>query len=650
MRSIQGRLRLLLAGFFLLVAVSAGATFATLKLHTSDAAVINIAGRQRMLIQMMNRLAIRVGEDSRLKEELSQTIRIFEESLQALKHGGAVDLPGEQPILPRTNDAAILGQLNRLHSIWTEYRAALDVILLEPSGSRSSQAALDSIDRLSPLLFTQADQVVSLYQENADGKVRVLATVQILFFLSAMALLWAGRTITKKHVLEPLEVLGLSAERIGNGDLSTAVEISGPQEVRRVAQQIETMRLELRASHARLIRWAESLEERVRHRTYELDALYQVSQEITSHLDLNQVLGSITEKTRHLLDSDAAILCLLEEEQQVLSLQAYSGGDETVKGYVSPVNSPTVQDTFSGGGAHNCTVHGCSGSCQIIADAYRTSHMAAPLMVGNRITGALCIGSREPDSFGEEAAMLLTRLSKVAAVALENAHLYTQAERAAALEERQRIAAEMHDGLAQTISYLGLIVDQASKKIEDRQMGRALEYLEQARQGLESASRDVRDSIASLQDNLPPSQSIQAHLRSLVEEFSEAKPGAIEWDIQLEGETFLSPDDTRLVLGVAREALLNARNHGRATKVFLRLQADGANSELVIADNGAGFIPDRPPADGKHHFGLNILRARAACLGGKVEIRSKPGLGTRILLNWPVREYRIGKHRRVENG
>ncbi|RPI82173.1 MAG: HAMP domain-containing protein, partial [Chloroflexi bacterium] len=605
MRSIQGQLRSLFAAFFLLVAVSAGTTFLTLKLHAADAAVINIAGRQRMLIQQMTSLAIQIGEGLPLQDQLSTAAQVFEDSLQALKNGGPIlSLSGENLLLPQTKDDAVLQKLDQLQITWDEYRSNLDTLLNEPAGSQSS---ISAIDTLSPQLLNQADQAVSLYQENAEGKVKALVTVQALFFLSAMGLLVLGRTITRISLLSPLIGLGHSAERIGKGDLSTAVEVKGADEVRRVAQQIETMRLELRASQQRLIQWAYSLEERVLDRTHELDALYQVSQEISSHLDVNRVLNSITEKTRSLLGAETAILCMLENEQRVLSLQAYSGGDQTVKGFVSPVDSPTVQDTFTVKCAHNCTAHGCSGSCQIIADAYRASHIAAPLMVDNRITGALCIGSRNPDAFGEEAPMLLTRLSKVAAVALENADLYNQAERVAALEERQRIAADIHDGLAQTISYLGLIVDQASDNIEMGQMDRALDYLEQARQGLEWASTDVRQSIASLQDEVPPNQSIQAHLRELVREFSEAEPESINWDIQFDGEIFLSSEETRQVLGIAREALLNARNHGGATHITMKLRVEELKAKLLIADNGAGFTLDQPPTDGKQHFGLNIL-------------------------------------------
>ncbi len=97
-----------------------------------------------------------------------------------------------------------------------------------------------------------------------------------------------------------------------------------------------------------------------------------------------------------------------------------------------------------------------------MAAPYRTSHIAAPLKIEQQVIGALCVGSKSQNEFSEEATNALTKLANVAAVALQNARLYNQAERLATSEERQRIAAEMHDGLAQTLSYTKLIVNQTT--------------------------------------------------------------------------------------------------------------------------------------------------------------------------------------------
>ena len=114
-----------------------------------------------------------------------------------------------------------------------------------------------------------------------------------------------------------------------------------------------------------------------------------------------------------------------------------------------------------------CGVSSCQGGCRMLSDEYRVSHLAAPLRIGDRVIGALCVGSPAQNHFAAESADMLTKLANVAVIALENARLFAQAERVATLEERRRVAAEMHDGLGQTLSYLGLMTDQVVEFLSD---------------------------------------------------------------------------------------------------------------------------------------------------------------------------------------
>jgi two-component system nitrate/nitrite sensor histidine kinase NarX len=271
-----------------------------------------------------------------------------------------------------------------------------------------------------------------------------------------------------------------------------------------------------------------------------------------------------------------------------------------------------------------------------VADPYQRSQLASPLWVGDRVIGALCVGSQQSQAFSEDASARLAKLASAAAVALENARLYGEAERFAALEERQRIAAEMHDGLAQMMSYLGLMVDQAEDAVEDGSLEQAAEILERVRKGIDQAGIEVRRSITSLQEELPPSLSLQQQLAKLVQELSRLNPGDISLGTELEGALYLPLDQTQQVLGIAREALTNALRHSNAREIWLRLAVSGGEARLCIEDDGTGFDTHQPLADGRTHFGLNILRARAARLNGEIEIKSGPGIGTGVFLSWPV--------------
>ncbi|MCK4977444.1 MAG: GAF domain-containing sensor histidine kinase, partial [Anaerolineales bacterium] len=371
-------------------------------------------------------------------------------------------------------------------------------------------------------------------------------------------------------------------------------------------------------------------------RTRELDALYEVSRDISSRLDVQHVLSSVTEKACQLLDGEVASLCLLEQDGRTLTIMALSGPDIALRGTRTNGQSGLVGHVLSGKQALACGAGQCAGVCAILAEPYRNSHLAAPLWFGDRVIGALCVGSKSTDVFSPEASNLLTKLANSAAIALENARLYTQAERVAALEERQRIAADMHDGLGQTLSYLGLNIDQATDFLEVGQDERALAYMERTRSIIDQATNDVRGAITSLMDDSPLHQSLQDHLVTLVEEFAGQSGTLLTWETTLEQALVLPPNEAEQVIRVAKEALLNAQNHAKASHIQVCFDQAGASFVLSVTDDGQGFEPESQASDGRGHFGLQIMHARATRLAGMLVLQSAAGEGTRVTLRWPV--------------
>jgi two-component system nitrate/nitrite sensor histidine kinase NarX len=638
--SIRGRLSLLFLAFVLLVTISVGITFWGINTQKTDALVINLAGRQRMLVQQMTRLAegITRGSDQGDQQALLESAQIFEATLTALQYGGqAPYLPGQLVDLPAPRSSEVQSQLARVHQTWELFRPELDDLANAPQATTELAGSLQVIQVLSPQLVAQADMAVRLFEAGSIQKVIRLRSIQIAFFTSALILVAVGAWITKRSVLQPLQAFGHAAERIGAGDLSTPTRISEPEEFAVLAQTFDSMQTQLKSSHEELVDWAETLEKRVAQRTRELDALYEVSRDISSRLDVQHVLSSVTEKARQLLDGEVASLCLLEEDGRTLSIKALSGPDIAITGNKTNGQSGLAGDVLSGKQALACGVGQCAGVCAILAHPYRTSHLAAPLWFGDRVIGALCVGSQSTDVFSPEASNLLTKLANSAAIALENARLYTQAERVAALEERQRIAADMHDGLGQTLSYLGLSIDMASDLLEVGQDQEALQYLERSRSIIDQATNEVRDAITSLMDDSPPQQSLQNRLAALVEEYNSQSEALLAWESTIETTLVLSRDEAEQVFRVANEALLNAQNHAGAS--FIRVCVELASEDFVLSvvDDGQGFELANQASDGRGHFGLQIMHARAARLGGSLKIQSAPREGTQVILRWPVK-------------
>lgn len=637
--SIQGQMGLLFGAFFLMVAVSSGATLWALEAQKQDALLINLAGRQRMLTQQMMRLTLEIEKEGKEGHEstLQESMDAFEITLLALQQGGEVPyVSGETVSLTPMNDAIVQAQLAQVGLTWESMRASLRTLLQSEVGSLAFDEAVQSVERLSTDLVQQCDAVVRRYEAISRQKITRLRAVQFAFFIGALTLLAAGAWVTRRAVIQPLIMFGKVAARVGSGDLLTPVEMDGPNEVNHLAQALEFMRQQLVQSQEQLLAWTVELEQRVNQRTQELEALHQVSREIISHLDLNSVFTLVTKKARELLKADVAFLCLLDETGQFLNLHATSGPREAVACLKTSVQENLPSRVLTGPCALPCAAEGCLGVCEIIAADFRISHLAAPLRLGERPIGALCVGSSKSDSFSEEGVGLLTKLANSAAIALENARLYARAERLGTLEERQRIAAEMHDGLAQTLSYLRMAFRQARLELDQGQIERAWNTLSLIQRGLDQADREVRSAIESLQEETPLRYTLQEQLATLADEFSAQGP-KVEWSAALNVPLILPSRDAEQVLRVVREALLNAQRHSQAERIRVSLEQNDGTLVVTIEDNGKGFDANLLKIeDGRQHFGLHIMRARAARLGGRVEVLSKPGEGTRVILKWPV--------------
>ncbi len=266
----------------------------------------------------------------------------------------------------------------------------------------------------------------------------------------------------------------------------------------------------------------------------------------------------------------------------------------------------------------------CSGDDQVFwrkdGSSFPVRYMSNPIYEKGELAGAVVV-------FKD----ITERKRTEAEIARQNARL-------AALAERQRIAAEMHDGLAQTLSYLGYRVDQTAQLAEAGQLQQLSAESDHLRQIVDRAGREVRQAIASLQQEPQPPQPLQHKLAEIIDQYLTAggrdgPPVALR--SKVDEPVFLSLDQAEQVGRIVQEGLLNISRHARATRATVFLERYGADLTIIIEDNGQGFEPAQPPADGRDHFGLKIMRARAARLGGQIQVDSQPGQGSRITLTWP---------------
>jgi signal transduction histidine kinase len=267
--------------------------------------------------------------------------------------------------------------------------------------------------------------------------------------------------------------------------------------------------------------------------------------------------------------------------------------------------------------------------------AYVRTWVGVPLVVQERMIGWLCLHHSEPRAYSQHHAGLAQTIANQAATAIENARLYGQARRLAVLEERQRLARELHDSVSQVLYGVGLgarttstLLDRADIPPELKSsLAEPLDYvLSLAEAGL----AEMRALIFELRpDSLEREGLVVALTRQAAATRTRHK---LEVHTEFCREPALPFEAKEALYRIAQEALNNVARHARASRVQIRLYREGGSVVLEVEDNGVGFDPQR---EYPGHLGLHSMRERAARLEGRLEIDSSPGQGTRLRIWLP---------------
>jgi signal transduction histidine kinase len=266
------------------------------------------------------------------------------------------------------------------------------------------------------------------------------------------------------------------------------------------------------------------------------------------------------------------------------------------------------------------------------------SQVCVPLKTKEAVIGVLSAESEHVHAFDESDLAVLQSLAIQAAVALENARLYQQAHQLAVLEERQRLARELHDAVTQTLFSASLIAEALPALWErDQEEGRQL--LRELRQLSRGALAEMRTLLLELR----PAALAEANMGDLLRQLGEAVTGRTGVPVQVvvEGKCRLPTDVHVALYRIAQEAMNNVVKHAGARQVDVTLRCTYVSAdidreprervELVVTDDGRGFDPDSVPPD---RLGLGIIRERAQAIGAGLQIISQPGQGTQIAVVW----------------
>jgi signal transduction histidine kinase len=266
---------------------------------------------------------------------------------------------------------------------------------------------------------------------------------------------------------------------------------------------------------------------------------------------------------------------------------------------------------------------------RVIDAAGVASLIDVPITIGGKSFGFFSLGWLKRHYISEAEVRLASALGQRAAVAIENARLYERSQLAASLEERQRLARELHDSVSQALYGISLGTRTARALIE-RDPKRAMEPLEYVGTLAEAGLAELRALIFELR---PESLALEGLVAALEKQFAalHARHG-IEVTADLGAEPDLRLDLKEVLYRVGQEAVHNTVKHAKARHVTVKLAGDADHVSLYVADDGIGFDPS---GEFPGHLGLRSMSERAARVGGRLKIESSPGSGSSVTLQVP---------------
>lgn len=262
----------------------------------------------------------------------------------------------------------------------------------------------------------------------------------------------------------------------------------------------------------------------------------------------------------------------------------------------------------------------------------RAQGAAGPALLAERDAGP---------AFGDEEALVLDMFAVAAAAGIENAARLEDAQLHATVEERERIARDLHDDLGQLLGFLTAKIQATQELVATGNADRAASELAGLERATRTLSAQVRESILGLRTSLGPEQPLGRALEDYTAEFGIQAGLRTSFDGHPDAGEAL-PSSTRYqVLRIAQEAMSNARRHASATSVDVSLREIDGILELTVVDDGTGFASDGAtgnggPTGGAGRFGLKTMAERARAAGGSLQVSTAPGQGTTVRATVPA--------------
>ena len=546
-----------------------------------DAAAINTAGSLRMATYRLN---------WQLEANASaQAIGLLRNDMQR-----RLDSVALQHVVQRGPQSTVGQAFGNIRRQWQEH--------LLPALERNDRVVFQ---QQSEIFVGQLEHFVMLLQKQSERRQGWQQSIQGAALLLTVVILLVGMFELQNSVITPLQELVGATERFRAGDLNARIQHRSTDELGQMADSFNAMADVIEESHLTLASRVAEKTQQLAQSNAALELLYQSSSSIARSQASAEQLDVLIDSFQRRLPGLRMSLCLKGDLQQPVEHLIALHGSESREICARSDCASCVRHT----GPHG---------------------LVYPISSQGNTLGELrahYIDHHTPRPWERE---LIQALAHLIGTSLSLERQREQDNRLLLLDERTTIARELHDSLAQALSYMKLQVSRLQTLIRRGESGeRLLEVSDELREGLNTAYRQLRELLTTFRLQIQDG-GIEQALDDTAREFAER--GALRVLLDSAPLAFsLSATEQIHLLQIAREALSNCARHAHAEQAWVNLRQDGEDVELLIEDDGVGI---EPGFDTRHHHGLSIMHERARSLGGKLSITRRTPQGTRVELRF----------------
>lgn len=463
------------------------------------------------------------------------------------------------------------------------------------------------------------DDLVKMLEQNAESNIQRLRLYQYIILVLTIFLVITALILVYKRVHVPMKKLLLGAEQVRNRNFTYRTSYTGQDELGQLSNAFNSMSEDLSLIY-------NELEERVQQKTQDLERsnrsmelLYKIVKQLNEATAPQETFPEILKDIGLLIGSANGSICLSKQSDKKAAMLA-----STIK------NNDFSKSLCIDANCSNCMGNNKTQYIDLVGEDDSVKQIITiPISDHNKQHGVLIIEPTDDTNIEQWQIQLLENITGHIGASINLSQLEADTRRLSLIEERGAIARELHDSLAQSLTFMKIQVSRLQTSVKNEK--HALDtknIINELKLGLNSAYKELRELLTTFRLKIDGEDFNEA-LNKTIEEFNERGDVIISCENKI---TYydLTPNEEIHLLQLIREALSNIVQHSKATRSTVTLRHNSSTDiEVLIEDNGIGLVLDKSR---KHHYGLSIMKERALTLDAYFDISKKADGGTLIQL------------------